>query len=88
VARRRRHGGGLRVAYNDVDLCLRVGERGLRIVYTPVAELTHAESSSRGSLHPEVDEAFYQRRWGSPHTCADPFFTTAIELLTPFSPRL
>ncbi len=78
----------LRVAYNDVDLCLRLGERGWRTIYTPLAELTHAESSSRGSLHPEVDEAFYQHRWGAPRTCADPFFTTAIELLTPFSPRL
>ena len=78
----------LRVAYNDVDFCLRVGERGWRNIYTPLAELTHQESSSRGSLHPEVDEAFYQRRWGAPKTCADPFFTTAIELLVPFSPRL
>jgi GT2 family glycosyltransferase len=78
----------LRVAYNDVDFCLRVGERGWRNIYTPLAELTHAESSSRGSLHPEIDEAFYQRRWGIPRTCADPFFTTSLELLTPFSPRL
>ena len=78
----------LRVAYNDVDLCLRIGERGWRNIYTPLAELTHAESSSRGSLHPEVDEAFYQQRWGRPRTCADPFFTTSIELLQPFSPRL
>ena len=78
----------LRVAYNDVDLCLRIGERGWRNIYTPLAEIVHAESSSRGSLHPEVDEAFYQARWGSPRTCADPFFTTSIELLSPFSPRL
>jgi GT2 family glycosyltransferase len=78
----------LRVAYNDIDLCLRVGERGWRIVYTPYAQLHHAESSSRGSLHPEVDEAFYQRRWGAPRSTADPFFTTAVELLAPFSPRL
>jgi GT2 family glycosyltransferase len=78
----------LRVAYNDVDLCLRIGERGWRLVYTPYAQLNHAESSSRGSLHPEVDEAFYQLRWGPPRATADPFFTTAFELLEPFSPRL
>jgi GT2 family glycosyltransferase len=78
----------LRVAYNDVDLCLRIGERGWRIVYTPYAPLLHAESSSRGALHPEVDEAFYQQRWGAPRSSADPFFTTAVELLEPFSPRL
>jgi GT2 family glycosyltransferase len=78
----------LRVAYNDVDLCLRIGERGWRVLYTPYAQLHHAESSSRGTLHPEVDEAYYQARWGPPRATADPFFTTAIELLEPFSPRL
>jgi glycosyltransferase involved in cell wall biosynthesis len=78
----------LRVAYNDVDLCLRIGERGWRIVYTPYAELEHAESSTRGSLHPEIDEAFFQRRWGAPYTALDPFYTPNLELMQPWSPRL
>jgi GT2 family glycosyltransferase len=78
----------LRVAYNDVDLCLRIGERGWRIVYTPYAELEHAESSTRGTLHPEIDEAFFQRRWGAPYTALDPFFTPNLELMQPWSPRL
>ncbi len=38
----------LAVAYNDVDLCLRLRERGLRNVWTPFAELYHYESVSRG----------------------------------------
>ncbi len=38
----------LAVAYNDVDLCLRLGARGLRNVWTPFAELYHFESVSRG----------------------------------------
>lgn len=37
------------VAYNDVDLCLRVREKGYQIVWTPEATLTHYESLSRGS---------------------------------------
>jgi len=36
------------VAFNDVDLCLRIGERGYRIVWTPYAELYHHESASVG----------------------------------------
>jgi O-antigen biosynthesis protein len=36
------------VAFNDVDLCLRIGEKNLRIVYVPYAELFHHESISRG----------------------------------------
>jgi len=37
------------VAFNDVDFCLRLRERGWRIVWTPYAELYHHESKSRGS---------------------------------------
>jgi GT2 family glycosyltransferase len=62
----------LAVAFNDVDLCLRIGERGYRIVWTPHAELYHHESASRG---PDTDPdkrgrfvaevAYMQRRWGA-----------------------
>jgi GT2 family glycosyltransferase len=38
----------LGVAFNDVDLCLRLGDFGYRIVWTPFAELFHLESQSRG----------------------------------------
>ncbi|MGL4544208.1 MAG: glycosyltransferase, partial [Plesiomonas sp.] len=38
----------LPVAFNDVDYCLRVGEAGWRVVWTPFAELFHHESVSRG----------------------------------------
>jgi O-antigen biosynthesis protein len=31
----------LPVAFNDVDLCLRIGERGYAVVWTPHAELYH-----------------------------------------------
>ncbi len=37
------------VAYNDVDLCLRVRAKGYSVVFTPYAELYHYESKSRGS---------------------------------------
>ncbi|MBQ9765459.1 MAG: glycosyltransferase family 2 protein [Lachnospiraceae bacterium] len=36
------------VAFNDVDYCLRVREKGKLIVFTPYAELYHYESKSRG----------------------------------------
>jgi GT2 family glycosyltransferase len=38
----------LKVAFNDVDLCLRLTEKGWRNVYTPHAILYHYESKSRG----------------------------------------
>jgi hypothetical protein len=40
--------GGLAVAFNDVDLCLRAQALGLRNLWTPWAELYHHESKSRG----------------------------------------
>ncbi len=38
----------LKVAYNDVDFCLRLREAGYRNIWTPYAELYHHESASRG----------------------------------------
>lgn len=49
----------LPVAFNDVDLCLRMRENGYRIVWTPFAELYHLESVSRGSdLEPDKIDRF------------------------------
>ncbi|MBK5938443.1 glycosyltransferase family 2 protein [Halochromatium roseum] len=36
------------VNFNDVDLCLRIRERGFKLVWTPHARLEHLESASRG----------------------------------------
>ena len=38
----------LAVAFNDVDLCLKIGKCGYRVVYDPYAELYHDESRTRG----------------------------------------
>jgi GT2 family glycosyltransferase len=39
----------LKVAFNDVDFCLRLQEAGYRNVWTPFAELVHHESATRGT---------------------------------------
>jgi O-antigen biosynthesis protein len=39
----------LAVAFNDVDFCLKIRQKGLLIIYTPYAELYHYESISRGA---------------------------------------
>ena len=61
----------LPVEYNDVDLCLRVADLGLRNILTPFAELYHHESASRGyhyqtpaALQARADEAYFCRKWG------------------------
>lgn len=61
----------LSVAFNDVDLCLRLNEAGYRNIWTPYVEMYHHESVSRGfEDSPEkkarfVREVQYMRdRWG------------------------
>lgn len=38
----------LAIAYNDIDLCLRVREAGFRVLYEPGLEAIHHESKTRG----------------------------------------
>jgi GT2 family glycosyltransferase len=56
----------LPVAWNDVDYCLRLRERGYRVVFTPYALLRHRESQSRdGAVKDPAEIAFMQARWKS-----------------------
>ncbi len=75
----------LRVAFNDVDYCLRAQQKGYRIVYTPFAALYHYESASRGSLHPDEDEKFFRARWGNPGEYRDPYYNPNLDLRRPFN---
>ena len=62
----------LAIAYNDVDLCLKLRRAGWRNIYTPHAVLLHHEGRSRGlDLSPEhlrryhEELAVLQDRWGT-----------------------
>lgn len=79
---------GLSVAFNDIDFCLRILQLGLRIVWTPHAELYHHESASRGyedspeklaRFHREI--RFMQERWGE-RLLADPAYNPNLSLDT------
>lgn len=68
----------LEIAYNDVDLCLKLNAAGWRTIYAPQAKLLHLESRSRGadlsSAHIERyrrELAVLQARWGTA-TVVDP----------------
>ena len=61
----------LKVAFNDIDFCLRVQDAGYRNIWTPYAELYHHESATRGTEDtPEkqirfTEEVLYmKKRWG------------------------
>jgi GT2 family glycosyltransferase len=76
----------LRVAFNDVDFCLRLREAGYRNLWTPFAELYHHESASRG--HEDTEEKkqrfageveFMRQRWGDT-LLADPAYNANLSL--------
>ncbi len=76
----------LPVAFNDVDFCLKLLERGYRNVWTPYAELYHHESATRGPEDTPEKQTRFQRevaymhaRWGHllPH---DPAYNPNLTL--------
>jgi GT2 family glycosyltransferase len=44
----------LGIAYNDVDLCLKLRQKGYLVIYTPFTQIIHHESMSRGNDNDEV----------------------------------
>ncbi len=76
----------LRIAFNDVDLCLRVRQAGYRVVYTPYATLYHHESATRGYKPHLEDDAFFDARW-EPRSekFHDPFYNLNLDRSRPFA---
>lgn len=75
------------VAFNDVDLCLRIRQAGYLIVWTPFAELYHYESKSRGLEDtPEKLERFYSEanrfrdRWKDKLAAGDIYYNPNFSL--------
>ena len=79
------------VAYNDIDLCLRVRSLGLLVVMTPFAELYHYESRSRGYENtPEkirrlmAEGERVRARWKDVFQAGDPYYNPNFAPGTPF----
>jgi GT2 family glycosyltransferase len=75
------------LAYNDVDLCLRILARGQRMVWTPDAELYHFESKTRGAEDTPAKLArfgreyrLFQRKWADFLKAGDPFYNRNLSL--------
>jgi GT2 family glycosyltransferase len=79
------------VDLNDIDLCLRLSERGWKTICATDAVLVHCESASRGrTKEPEIvyqhEQAAFRKRWKSRLT-DDPYFHPALSL-SASGPRL
>jgi len=80
----------LRVTYNDVDLCLKLLDKGYLNVYNPFVELFHYESMSVGKIETadrdkkELFEAqdVMRERW-SKYLKHDPYYNPCFEQFGP-----
>ena len=78
--------GAFPVAFNDVDLCLRLDEAGYRSLWTPSARLIHLESATRGADRTgsttdrfTAEAARMRERWGG-RLAADPRYNANLTL--------
>jgi O-antigen biosynthesis protein len=75
------------VAYNDIDLCLRISEKNYKIIYNPYSILYHFESKSRGEDIKDENLIRFQndakqliKKWGNKlHN--DPFYSPNLTKL-------
>ena len=67
------------VTFNDVDLCLRIHQKGYRNLYTPYAELYHHESKTRGLLAFQSEEDYFATKW-KPYIENDPAYNPNLSL--------
>jgi GT2 family glycosyltransferase len=82
--------GGLdetfKVAFNDVDFCMKIRAKGYLCIFTPYAEMYHYESKSRGAEDtPEKIKRFnseikrFEEKWGL--WIRDPYYNDNLTLL-------
>lgn len=74
----------LKVAFNDVDFCLKLLKAGYRNVFTPYALLYHHESLSRGHDDTPEKKAIFEYEFEHMKTCwgkiADPAYNPNLSL--------
>jgi len=74
----------MRADLNDIDLCLRIGERGWTNIWTPEAVLVHLQSASRGiEADPfatyRQERTYFVKRWAE-FIRDDPYFHPGLSL--------
>lgn len=75
----------LKVAFNDVDYCMKLRQAGYRVIYNPFAVLYHFESKSRGrdlaasqQARHRAETLTFRARWGGDEV-QDPFYNRHFE---------
>jgi GT2 family glycosyltransferase len=74
------------VSFNDVDLCLRLRQRGWSVIYSPHCELVHYTSATRKTVSNLDEDDRLQARWGQVLR-SDPYYNPHLSLRTAYRPR-
>lgn len=77
----------LKVAFNDIDYCMKLRKAGYDIIFTPFAEMYHYESISRGYEDTSAKEArfrsevnYFMDKWGDVVKPGDPYYNPHLTL--------
>jgi GT2 family glycosyltransferase/glycosyltransferase involved in cell wall biosynthesis len=70
----------LAVVGNDIDLCLKLRQKGLVNIWTPRCSLIHHESISRKASVPKEDEALMWNKWGELFRSGDEYYNPNLTL--------
>ena len=74
------------ISLNDVDLCLKIREKGYLNIFTPFAELYHYESKTRGMEEGEKlrryerECAHFRNKWKEQLDAGDPYYNPNFSL--------
>ena len=75
------------VAFNDIDYCMKLREKGLGIIFTPYSRLYHYESISRGYETTEAKEKRFRseterfkNKWGKELEEGDLYYNPHLTL--------
>ncbi len=69
-----------KLAFGDVELCMRAVEHGYRVLYNPFARLIHYEGKSRANFIPKEDIQVAGRRFRKVVQNGDPYFNANLSL--------
>lgn len=77
----------LAYSFNDVDLCMRLREKGYSIIYTPHAQLYHHGTASRPYTEDNDEIRYFVKRWHDMILKGDPYYDQNLSRVKPFEPK-
>jgi len=77
----------LAYSFNDVDLCLRLREKGYSIIYTPNAQLYHHGTASRPYTEDNDEIRYFVKRWHDVILKGDLYYDQNLSRVKPFEPK-